>query len=74
MQLTTKLENHNLVAASCAYVLLAEGKDSHWWHPLVSGDADTVHTAGVSVRGGVSACETHVSDDMLEDYIVVVRN
>jgi len=55
---------------SCAYVLLAEGKDLYWWHPLVSGDPDTVHAAGVSVRGRVRASETHVSDDELEDYIV----
>ena len=55
---------------SCAYVLLAEGKDLYWWHPLVSGDPETVHTAGVSVRGRVGASEKDVPDDMLEDYIV----
>jgi uncharacterized protein len=55
---------------SCAYVLLSEGKDLYWWHPLVSGDPSTVHTAGVSVRGRVRATETEVSDDLLEDHIV----
>ena len=55
---------------SCAYVLLSEGKDLYWWHPLVSGDPTTVHTAGISVRGRVRASEAEVSDDALEDYIV----
>jgi uncharacterized protein len=55
---------------SCAYVLLGEGKDLYWWHPLVSGDPETVHSAGVSVRGRVAASETKVPDDALEDYIV----
>jgi uncharacterized cysteine cluster protein YcgN (CxxCxxCC family) len=39
---------------TCGYVLVARGKDLPWWHPLVSGDPDTVHTAGVSVRGVVA--------------------
>ena len=53
--------------STCAYRLIAEGKELAWWHPLVSGDPETIHRAGISVRSRV--VPEHRGDDP-EDRVV----
>ncbi|MEO1314210.1 MAG: YcgN family cysteine cluster protein [Pseudomonadota bacterium] len=55
--------------STCAYRLLAEGKPLEPWHPLISGRAESVAEAGISLAGRMVS-EVGVSDDDLEDYIV----
>ncbi len=55
--------------ATCAYRLRFLGRPLPPWHPLVSGRADSVERAGVSVRNRVVP-EWEVDEDDLEDYLI----
>ncbi|MCX4029206.1 YcgN family cysteine cluster protein [Endozoicomonas sp. SM1973] len=56
---------------SCAYRLLAEGEPLPVWHPLVSGNPDSVHQAGISLRGQMVA-EHQVKEEDWPDYIIAI--
>lgn len=58
---------------SCAYRLLAEGKNLPDWHPLVSGKSDSVLVAGISMQGRCFS-ETEVAEDELEHHLIELNN
>jgi hypothetical protein len=63
------LEPLRWMPTTCAYRLRSEGKALPDWHPLVSGSADSVHAAGISVRGRCVS-EEYVHEDEVETRIV----
>jgi uncharacterized cysteine cluster protein YcgN (CxxCxxCC family) len=69
--LTPKTLRDNLywLPQTCAYRLVVEGRPLYPWHPLISGKPETVHAAGVSVRG-LTIPEFEVGEDDWEDHII----
>ena len=63
------IEGLEWMPPSCAYRRLHEGKTLPHWHPLITGDPESVHRAGVSIRGQTfSEAELADPEDAL-DYI-----
>jgi hypothetical protein len=68
VQLTpTTIRQLAWLPSTCAYRLLAEGSDLPAWHPLVSGNSESVGRAGMSVQGW-TVSEQQASD--LEEHIL----
>lgn len=54
---------------TCAYKLVWNGKSLPDWHPLISGTPDSVHQAGISMRGQ-TVSEYEIADEDWEDHII----
>ncbi len=54
---------------SCAYKRLYQGQSLLDWHPLISGSAETVHAAGVSMQHA-TVPEFEVHEDDWEAHII----
>lgn len=65
----SKVETLTWLPDTCAYRLVMRGQDLPDWHPLVSGDPESVHRAGISIRGKVIP-ESEADLNHIENYII----
>lgn len=54
---------------TCAYKLLHRGQPLFDWHPLISGDPESVHRAGVSMKDATLP-EFDIPEDEWEDHLI----
>jgi uncharacterized protein len=67
VQLTPKkVREIDWLPSTCAYKLVANGQDLPEWHHLKTGSRETVHEAGISMKGRVTALDDQMTED--EDY------
>ena len=64
----TEVQDLGWLPLTCGYRLIRDGKDLAWWHPLVSGDPESVKLVGVSVRGR-TVPEQSVKPGEWEDHV-----
>ncbi len=65
------LDDPYWLPSTCAYRLLQEGKELPQWHPLVSGNPETVMQSGNSIKGRC-VCEDD-ADDLVHHIITWMK-
>ena len=57
---------------TCAYKLLHDGNPLPAWHPLITGDPESTHLAGMSVQGW-TVPEFQVDEEDWDNYVIEER-
>ena len=68
----SRVKEYRWLPRTCAYRLLAEGKELPPWHPLITGDENSVHAAGISIKDRAIP-ETQVHPDDVEYFAMQDR-
>lgn len=63
------LENLAWMPTTCAYRRISEGRGLAKWHPLISKDSESVHRAGISVRGRCIS-ESNIKETDIQERII----
>lgn len=63
-------EIYDWLPPTCAYRLRYQNRPLPEWHPLISGCADSVHEAGISVRHR-TVSEADVDEEDYEEHIIL---
>jgi uncharacterized cysteine cluster protein YcgN (CxxCxxCC family) len=61
--------NYHWLPSTCAYRLLSEGKPLFAWHPLLTGNHQTIRQAGMTISR-YALTETEVLNHDLEDHVI----
>jgi uncharacterized cysteine cluster protein YcgN (CxxCxxCC family) len=65
----TLADNMYWLPQTCGYRLLTEGRPLYDWHPLIAGNSDAMHAAGVTMQGRTIP-EFEIDEDDWEDHII----
>ena len=63
------VEHFHWLPSTCAYRLIHEGKPLPQWHPLISNNSQSVHEAGVSIKGRCLS-EVYVHPEGYEEHVI----
>lgn len=64
-----RAQEYDWLPETCAYRKLSRGEKLEAWHPLISGDPESVHRAGISVRQ-YAVQDDGINEADYEDYLV----
>lgn len=64
------VDNFFWLPSTCAYRILAEGRDLPTWHPLVCGDPNIIHAVNISIKNMDTVSDADLPEEQWQDHIV----